>query len=153
MLSPGFTGVGSAAAEKKFPDLSSRLLSPGVVATYLPSKVKKAGAKDCRFALARLLVCPLDVTRTSTGPSASSDGASTLICVGLMYCTNAGLPSMLTLTLSSDAGGPAASSSSVQGRLVVDRLAPAIVIHAVCVIPARGLAAFRMALMDGVGAM
>src|SRR5260370_13483459 len=101
MLSPGFTGVGSAAAEKKFPDLSSRLLSPGGVATYLPSKVKKAGANDCRFAVARLLGCPLDVTRTSTRPSAWSDAASTVLCVGLLYSTYAGVASTLTLTCSS----------------------------------------------------
>src|SRR5437660_12787151 len=80
--------------------------------------------------MARLLVCPLDTTRTSTGPTASSDGVSALTFSGLTYSTYAAFPLTVTLTLSSDAGNcPAASSSSVQVRVVVARFLPAIVIQ------------------------
>src|SRR5258708_36322885 len=45
IVSPCLTGAGSVAAEKKVPDLSRRLLSPGAVAACLPSNVSNAGAK------------------------------------------------------------------------------------------------------------
>jgi hypothetical protein len=67
--------------------------------------MKNAGATACNCAVAGALAWPLLVTTTFTVPVALSDGACTLICVGLMYSTKAGLPSMVTLTPSSERAG------------------------------------------------
>ena len=66
--------------------------------------MKNAGAKFCFCVLNELLVPAAVVTTICTDPIVASSGASTLICVGLMYSTYAGNPLIVTDTPCSDFG-------------------------------------------------
>src|SRR5579864_8224407 len=59
---------------------------------------KNEGAKFAFCAVITLLAAPLLVSCTATGPTLVSTGEMTFTRVELMYCTNAGLLLMVTLT-------------------------------------------------------
>ena len=87
--------------------------------------LKNAGANCCSCTWK---VVPF--TTTATGPTVSSSGASTLICVGLMYSTYAGIPSIVTETPSNEVGSAPLTKSLVCHRRVVwARFVPKMATH------------------------
>src|SRR5580658_7807264 len=113
--------------------------------------MKNAGAAPCNCAVAGALGRPLLVTTTFTAPVALSDGACTLICVGLMYSTKADLPSIVTLTPSSETGRLLPVKSEVcQTRVSLARSVPWIITQEPDSIAGWKLAAFSTLSMTGV---
>src|SRR5580698_2730445 len=96
----------------------------------MPLLAKNDGANGCSCALKLLLCCESAVTCTTTEPVVVSSGASTLICVGLMYSTYAGLPSIVTDTPWSVVGScPFTKSVACHTYVFCDRLVPKIASH------------------------
>src|SRR5438874_751827 len=75
------------------------VLTPATVAS-----TDKPGRTVCIVAVTLFDIPAALVTVTATGPVFESDGASTLIFVGLTYCRNAALPSICTLAPPNEVG-------------------------------------------------
>src|SRR5690606_16347831 len=142
--------VGTASPNKS--GLPTWTPSGCTAAAYLRdsgSNKKNAGATACNSAAPVANPTPSRITSTDTGPKASSSGACTFNCPGLMNDTAADFPFTRTLTPSSSVGRfPSTKSPSPHNRVVGAKLVPKIETQLPAAIPGSNDAPLTTAVID-----